>query len=133
MLDLNYISKVSYEIAKTRSNNGGNIKVDTFSMLKHCATEVIEATESFVNYKKIKDLADDLTATDIEEKWSGQDEPDVCEEYYQKQKANFESELADIVCCAIIIAGGEDIDLEKAILDCMEKNRKRAEGIGDKL
>ena len=133
MIDLDYISKVSFEIAKTRSNNGGNIKVDTFSMLKHCATEVVEATESFVAYREIKNLAEDLTATDIEERWESQEEPDVCEEYYQKRKAIFESELADIVCCAIIIAGGENIDLEKAILDCMEKNRKRAEKIGDKL
>ena len=29
--------------------------------------------------------------------------------------------------------GKENIDIEKAILDCIEKNRKRAEGVGDKL
>lgn len=133
MIDLNIFAKQSLLIADKRHENGANIKTDTRSMLKHCATEVVEATEAYSKYSEIKNLADDINATDIEEKWSGQDEPDVCEEYYQKLKANFESELADIVCCAIIIAGGEDIDLEKAILDCMEKNRKRAEGIGDKL
>ena len=105
---LNELCVATLNNAELRNKNGGNIKTDTRSMLKH-------------------------TATDIEEKWSGQDEPDVCEEYYQKQKANFESELADIICCVLIIAGKENIDIEKAILDCVEKNRKRAEGIGDKL
>ena len=41
--------------------------------------------------------------------------------------------LADIICCVLIIAGKEKIDIEQAIMDCIEKNRRRAEGTGDKL
>jgi hypothetical protein len=29
--------------------------------------------------------------------------------------------------------GKEDIDIERAIYDCVEKNERRANGIGDKL
>ena len=48
-------------------------------------------------------------------------------------KKEFASELSDIICCVLITAGKEGIDIEKAVLDCIEKNRKRAEGKGDKL
>lgn len=47
-------------------------------------------------------------------------------------KKVFASELADIICCVLIIANNEMIDIEKAVLDCLEKNRLRAEGKGDK-
>lgn len=42
------------------------------------------------------------------------------------------SELADIICCVLIIAGKENIDMEYALTDCMVKNYKRAIGEGDK-
>lgn len=133
MLDLNIFAKQSLLIADKRHENGANIKTDTRSMLKHTATEVVEAMEAYSKYSGIKNLADDINATDIEEKWESQEEPDVCEEYYQESKEHFSSELADIICCILIIAGIENIDIEKAIQDCFEKNRKRAEGVGDKL
>ena len=38
----------------------------------------------------------------------------------------------DIICCVLIIAENERIDIEQALLKCIEKNRKRAEGTGDK-
>ena len=50
-----------------------------------------------------------------------------------EDEKHFESELADIICCVLIIAGKEDIDIERAIYDCIEKNERRANGIGDKL
>ena len=77
-------------------------------MLKHCATEVIEATEAYTRWE-----------------WD--------EEHLQEARDSFASELADIICCCTIIAGRENIDLDKAVADCLEKNRKRAEGTGDKL
>ena len=43
------------------------------------------------------------------------------------------SNTADIISCAAIITHAEEIDLDKAVADCLEKNRKRAEGTGDKL
>ena len=106
MLDLNKLCKVTLNNANLRNKNGGHIKTDTRSMLKHTATEVIEAMEAYTAYTYEMD---------------------------NFQKPHFESELADIVCCCLIIAGKENIDIEKAILGCIEKNRKRAEGVGDKL
>ncbi len=102
-MTLNDIASVSYTNAKKRQANGGHISVETRSMLKHCATEVVEAMEAY---------------TDL---------------VYDDSKNAFAAELADIICCCTIIAGRENIDLDKAVADCLEKNRKRAEGIGDKL
>lgn len=107
-LSLNEIAKLSYENARKREANGGHISRETNSMLKHCATEVIEATEAYT-------------------RWS------CAEEHLQECRNSFISELADIICCCTIIAGRENIDLDKAVADCLEKNRKRAEGTGDKL
>lgn len=53
-------------------------------------------------------------------------------EAYSGDCEDFLSELADIICCVLIVAGKYEVDIEQAVLDCMEKNRKRAEGIGDK-
>lgn len=107
-LSLNKIAKLSYENAKKRENNGGHISAETRAMLKHCATEVVEATEAYsrLSFEKLV--------------------------FSAENKNKFASELADIICCCTIIAGRENIDLDKAVADCLEKNRKRAEGTGDK-
>lgn len=104
MINLNKLCNTTVENARKRQSNGGHIKSDTRSMLKHCSTEVVEAMESYTKWNVSYD-----------------------------GKKHFESELADIICCCLIIAGNEEIDIENAIKDCVEKNRKRAEGIGDKL
>ena len=103
-MDLNYLSKIAYEITKKRHDNGARIDLDTRSILKHTATEVVEAAEAY------NSMVDGVANMDI-----------------------FSSELADIIICVLGISGKENIDIEKAILDGMEKNRKRAEKIGDKL
>lgn len=36
------------------------------------------------------------------------------------------AELADIITCALIAAANEDIDIEKALQDCQQKNEARA-------
>lgn len=107
-LSLNEIAKLSCENAIMREANGGHISAETRAMLKHCATEVVEAVEAYTNWSW------DLT-------------------HQAECKDSFASELADIICCCTIIAGRENIDLDKAVADCLEKNRKRAEGTGDKL
>ncbi len=104
MIKLNELTVKCMENAQKRQKNGANIKTDTRSMIKHCATEVVEAMEAYSNWSTLCD-----------------------------SKPHFESELADIICCVLIIAGQEQIDIEKAVLDCIEKNSKRAEGMGDKL
>lgn len=111
-MTLNEIAKISYKTAKKRAENGGHISTDTSAMLKHCATEVVEAMEA---YQRLQDIL--LT----------------CEPVNEKAKDHFASELADIICCCTIIAGVENIDLDKAVADCLEKNRRRAEKTGDKL
>lgn len=111
MLDLNYLSKISYEISKQRQNNGAFKETTTASLLKHTATEVVEASEAFDKFQFA--INSEFALGD----------------YFD----GFTSELADIIVCVLIIAGKENVDIEKAVLDCMEKNRKRAEGIGDKL
>ena len=49
------------------------------------------------------------------------------------QKERFASELADVICCILIISANENIDIEEAVCKCMLKNAKRAYGDGDKL
>lgn len=97
-MDLNKLSIQCLKNAELRASNGGRIFTETRKMLKHTATEVVEAVEAYSTNNKF-----------------------------------FSDELADIVCCCMIIAAKENIDLEQAIIDCMEKNRKRADGTGDKL
>lgn len=116
MVDLNELSKITLETANNRMANGANIKTDTMSMLKHCAGEVVEATEA---YGRLCSARNDFEDIGMEAK--------------DADTSHFASELADIICCALIIAGKENIDIEKALLDCMERNRKRAEKQGDKL
>lgn len=115
MFDLNELCKMAYDNAAKREAKDGKVSTDTMKMLKHTATEVVEAVESFVAYRDIKELAEDLSATDLDEKWESQEEPDVCEEHYQRTRKQFLSELADIVCCVLIIAGKEGFDMEYAL------------------
>ena len=66
--------------------------------LKHCACEVVEAMEAFTLYREFK--------TDI-------------------LKEQLAGELADVIMCALVLAGQEGIDVEDALLECEEKNRAR--------
>lgn len=107
MFDLNELCKMAYENASKREAKDGKVSTDTMQMLKHTATEVVEATEAYSDYFYNDSDWDD-------------------------RKRKFASELADIVCCVLIIAGKENIDMEKALTECMEKNYYRAIGKGDK-
>lgn len=102
MIDLNELKKKAYEYSKKRAENGGTKPLNTFNLLKHCATEVIESTYAYSECR------------------------------FEEDTIHFEDELADIICCVLIIAENEKIDIEQALLKCIEKNRKRAEGTGDK-
>jgi NTP pyrophosphatase (non-canonical NTP hydrolase) len=105
MFNLNELCVMAYENAAKREAKDGKVSTDTMQMLKHTATEVVEATEAYTDYEYV-----DKSQT----------------------KAVFASELADIVCCVLIIAGKEKIDMEMALTECMEKNYYRAIGKGDK-
>ena len=106
MIDLNKLSTEAYIVAKKRELNGAFIKTAPIDILKHCAGEVMEATEAYCDF--IYEMTD---------------------EYEEK----FQDEVADIMTCCLIISGYMQIDIEKAINRVMEKNRLRAEKQGDKL
>lgn len=111
MIDLNKMAGEAHETAKTREENGANIKTDTFSMLKHCATEVVEATEVYAKAKEYFECKGILSFNYLEQ---------------------FRQELADIITCVLIIAGHLNIDIESALKEVQDKNKARAEGTGDK-
>lgn len=105
MLDLNKLAEESWEIAQKRGEHG--LATDMTGILKHCAGEVIEVMNSF---------------------------KDLCEYCGDEYTEDFANELADVIVCILIAAGSTiGVDIEKAVLRCVEKNRKRAEGTGDKL
>lgn len=104
MVDLNFIASQALHNAKIRAENNPEANsIATYEMLKHTASEVVEATEAYLDYT-----------------------------WQEQGKAHFADELADIICCVLIIAGNEQIDLESAVVRCLEKNRLRAIGKGDK-
>lgn len=110
MFNLNELCVMAYENASKREAKDGKVSTNTMQMLKHTATEVVEATEAYGNYLfKIGSVVGT-----------------------QEERAKFASELADIICCVLIISGKENIDMEKALTECMEKNYYRAIGKGDK-
>lgn len=113
MFNLNELCRMAYENASKREAKDGKVSTNTMQMLKHTATEVVEATEAYsrvVSVNSVRDASDALN----------------------QMRSDFISELADIICCVLIIAGRENIDMEKALTECMEKNYYRAIGKGDK-
>lgn len=103
MFSLNELAVMAYENAEKREAKDGKVSTNTMQMLKHTATEVVESAEAYNSW------VDGVANKEI-----------------------FASELADIICCVLIIAGKENIDMEFALTECMEKNYKRAIGEGDK-
>lgn len=113
MFNLNELCVMAYENASRREAKDGKVSTNTLQLLKHTATEVVEATEAYsrvISVNSIKDASDTLN----------------------QMRSDFASELSDIVCCVLIIAGKENIDMEKALTECMEKNYYRSVGRGDK-
>ena len=110
MIDLNKLATEAYITAKKRELNGAFIQTEPMAILKHCATEVVEATEAFCDYREA--LREALNNDNLE---------------------MLENEIADIIVCCLIVSGYSMIDIEKALNRVMEKNRLRAEKMGDKL
>lgn len=106
MIDLNKLSTEAYIVAKKRELNGAFIKTEPISVLKHCAGEVMEATEACC---------------------------DLCYEMTTENEEKFQNEVADIMVCCLIMSGYMMFDIESALNRVMEKNRLRAEKHGDKL
>ena len=106
MIDLNKLSTDAYIVAKKRELNGAFIKTAPINILKHCAGEVMEATEAYCDY------AYEMT---------------------DENEEKFQNEVADIMVCCLIMSGYMQFDIESALNRVMEKNRLRAEKQGDKL
>ena len=97
MIDLNEIAQRNYETVLRRFD----LEVDTELTLKHCATEVVEATIAY-------------------NEWSLLDNP-------KKHKEAYENELADIILCVLTCAAEEHIDIEKAIQRKLDYNERRTD------
>ena len=98
MINLNEHAKKAQEIAFNRWYKN-DVKYSTPAILKHCAGEVCEAVEAYNDY------------------------------LYEDSKGcrnKLAAELADIITCALIAAANEDINIEKALQDCQQKNEARA-------
>ena len=108
MLDLNELCEMAYKNTCKRAEHEPEIKTGTMEALKHCAGEVIEATEAYSGISTVHSV---LEAGKI----------------YTQKKDDFASELANIICCVLTICGKENIDIEYALTMCMEKNANRAE------
>lgn len=98
MINLNEYAKKAQEIAFNRWYKK-DVEYNTPAILKHCAGEVCEAVEAYGEYlyKNSKSYRDELAG-----------------------------ELADIITCALIAAANEEIDIERALQDCQQKNEVRA-------
>lgn len=98
MINLNEHAKKAQETSQKRFAEKP-VRECSIEILKHCAGEVCEAVEAYSDYlyEDSKGRRDKLAA-----------------------------ELADIITCALIAAANEDIDIEKALQDCQQKNEARA-------
>lgn len=109
MIDLNEMSKMAYDAAEKRYQQGafGKKKNNVPNLLKHCAGEVVESAQAYSEW--VNNPLD-----------------------FDEMKEEFISELADVIMCILIAAAIENIDIEKALTECLEKNIARANGVGDK-
>ena len=98
MIDLNEHAQKAQEIAFNRWKKKG-VEYHTPAILKHCAGEVCEAVEAYDQYLY---------------------------EYIESRRNKLAEELADIITCALIAAANEDIDIERALQECQQKNEARA-------
>lgn len=98
MIELNEHAQKAQEIAFNRWKKKG-VEYHTPAILKHCAGEVCEAVETYDQYLY---------------------------EYIESRRNKLAEELADIITCALIAAANEDIDIERALQECQQKNEARA-------
>lgn len=118
MMDLNEIKKITLEVGRARIKNGAKLCGGDF--LKHCAGEVVEAVQE--RFRLDTFIAE-----------HGYYDSGSLDDQANEIKHSYSHELADIIICVLNEAEKAKIDIEKAILEVIEKNKLRAEGKGDKL
>lgn len=107
MLDLNKLSAFALNIAKERKVDEVDKPGGTVRLLKHCAGEVVEAADAYREYVNTLECVED------------EDERTLV------SVRPFALELADVVICCLIVSELNGIDMERALLDCVEKNERR--------
>lgn len=100
MLNINDIAEQAHTLAQRRG-----YKTDVLSTLKHCAGEVIEATEAYTQLEYVANS--DRT---------------------KAKKEAMGQELADIIICALTASVELGFDIEEYIGKAMQKNARRAYG-----
>lgn len=103
MTDINEFASNALATAMDRERKG-QLKSDTMSLLKHCAGEVVEASEAYARWRF----------------------PSHSEDAHDLYKEDFAMELADVITCALIAAAKEKIDIKQALIDVQKKNARRA-------
>ena len=98
MMNLNDIAEQARMLAKRRG-----FSTDVLSTLKHCAGEVVEATEAYTQLEYVANS----DRTKAKREAMGQ-------------------ELADIIICALTASAELGFDIEKYIGESMQKNARRA-------
>lgn len=104
MINLNDVAKQAHTLVELRG-----YKTDAISCLKHCAGEVVEATEAYMDFAPASSLNDAISVL-------------------LKVREEFAMELADIIICALTASAEYHIDIEEAINKSMQKNARRAYG-----
>lgn len=111
MIDLNEAAKECYDIAKERIKKGHNVPSpdDTFSLLKGCAGEVLEAQGAFSDFNY----------------WESNSNLGKAVKTHLTKELGLE--LADIIVYVLLIAYHCGIDMEKMLELCLIKNKTRKE------
>lgn len=101
-MNLNKACTEAVKIARARQ-----LKENTVQTLKHCAGEIVEATEA---YMALQSVVWAETST---------------QEMITRAGHDFAIELADVIMCILSICGAEYIDIERALDECFQKNKAR--------
>lgn len=119
MIDLNEMAQSALEIAKGRAIEN----VDTHTLLKHCATEVVEAARVYTNVEMSEGIKKRVAADDELPDGTLEEASSFFAQFHER----FAGEVVDVVMCALIIAAQEEIDIEEELRKRLEKNKRRAE------
>lgn len=112
MVDLNELAEKCDKYSRMREKNGAF--GDNDDVLKHCAGEVVEAVHAWEELFRCK-ISVEMPMSEKE-----------------KALVDYADELMDAMYCLLVACKREGINVELALLNCIDKNRKRAEGKGDK-
>lgn len=107
MINLSKLSQAALDIAKARKVDKVDKPGGTVRMLKHCAGEVVEAADAYREYMNALECVEDE------------------DERMLVSVRPFALELADVIMCCLIIAELNGVDMELALLECMDKNERR--------